>query len=107
MAVNRANRLYMNQSMPPEDTSIHYKPRSDFINLSKLNALVLARKLEAEERKESQGTLTLRRWIWENLANFMAILANETRVDIEMRTTIEKKINNENTDGDTDYGDDI
>ena len=59
MTVNRAISLYVNQDMPDKDISVHYEPRSDFINLSKLNVLVLARKLETEERKESQRTLTL------------------------------------------------
>ena len=92
MAVNRANSLLMNQGMPSQHLAIHYEPRSDFINLSKLNALMLARKLEADEKKESQGTLTFKGWIWENLANLLAMAAKETRMGIEIESTVEKKL---------------
>ena len=38
------------------DVCVLYKPRSDFINLSKLNVLGLARKLEAGKRGITKNT---------------------------------------------------
>ena len=58
MSVIRASILYMGEDTSSNDMFIQYKPRSDFINLSKLNVLVLARKLEAEEGEKSQRTCT-------------------------------------------------
>ena len=82
MSVNRANTLYVDQGTSDRVLAIHYEPRSDFINLSKLNVLVLGRKLEAEEGEESQRTLTLKGWIWKNMVKVFEILAQETRMDI-------------------------
>ena len=69
------------------DVYILYKPRSDFINLSKLNVLGLARKLEASEREESQRTLTLRGWIWENMVRVIETTANGMRMDRWIEST--------------------
>ena len=59
MAVNRANAEYMNQGITKHATVVHYEPRSDFINLTKLGRLVLIKKLEENKEEESQDTLTL------------------------------------------------
>ena len=72
--------------------AIHYEPRSDFINLSKLNVLVLVRKLEGEEGEESQRTLTLKGWIWENMVKILEIIAQETSMDIEIELTSDEDI---------------
>ena len=69
-----------------DDVCILYKPRSDFINLSKLNVLGLARKLEASEREESQRTLTLRGWIWENMVRVIETIANGMSMDQEIKS---------------------
>ena len=54
---------------------------------SKLNVLVLIRKPEAEKGEESQRTLTLKGWIWENMVKVFEILAQETKMDIEIELT--------------------
>ena len=92
MSVIRANAIYVDQSTPEDVLAIHYEPRSDFINLSKLNVLVLARKLEAEEGEESQRTLTLKGWIWENVVKVLEIIAQEMRMDIEIELTSDEDI---------------
>ena len=66
---------------------ILYKPRSDFINLSKLNVLGLARKLEAMKRKESQRTQTLKRWIWENVVRVIDIIGSGMRMKWKIQST--------------------
>ena len=67
MAVNRANAEYMNQSTSKHATVVHYEPRSDFINLTKLGRLVLIKKQEENKEEESQETSTLQGWIWEKM----------------------------------------
>ena len=69
------------------DVCILYKPRSDFINLSKLNVLGLARKLEAIKRKESQRTPTLKVWIWENVVRVIDIIGSGIRMKWKMEPT--------------------
>ena len=64
MAVIRANAEYVNQGIPEHAMGIHYVPRSDFINLSKLGPLVLIKKLGENKGEESQEILTLQGWIW-------------------------------------------
>ena len=84
MSVNRANTYYVDQGTPKRVLGLHYMPRSDFINLSKLGMLVIIKKLEEEKGEESQGTLTLQGWIWENMVKVFEILAYETRMDMEV-----------------------
>ena len=48
--------LYMEDDTICKDVWVLYKPKSDFINLSKLKYVELARELEAMKRKESQIT---------------------------------------------------
>ena len=79
------------------DVCVLYKPRSDFIILSKLNVLGLARKLEAGKREESQRTPTLKGWIWENVVGVMDTILSSVRMkfgakkkpdgDIEVKNT--------------------
>ena len=84
MSVNRANTYYVDQGIPKSVLGLQYMPRSDFINLSKLGMLVIIKKLEEEKGEESQETLTLKGWIWENMVKVFEILAHETRMDIEV-----------------------
>ena len=74
MSVNRAMELDMEDDTICNDVWVLYKPKSDFINLSKLKYVKLAKKLEAMKRKESQSTErtpTLKRWIWESMVGVM------------------------------------
>jgi len=77
----------MGEGTSSNDLSIQYKPRSDFINLSKLNVLVLARKLEANEGEESQGTSTPRGWIWENMVRVAETIAKDMSMDMDVEPT--------------------
>ena len=88
MSVSRAKELYMEDATTSNDVCVLYEPRSDFINLSKLNYLGLARKLEAMKRKEYQRTLTLKRWIWENVVGVIRLHSKqcEDKMEYEMRT---------------------
>ena len=83
MAVIRANAEYVNQGIPKHATGIYYVPRSDFINLSKLGKLVLIKKLGENKGEESQGTLTLQGWIWENVVKVLESLALDKSMSIE------------------------
>ena len=87
MSVIRAKGLYMEVDTNSNDVCILYKPRSDFINLSKLNVLGLARKLEAIKRKESQRTPTLKRWIWENMLGVIDTIGSGMRMKWEIEST--------------------
>ena len=69
------------------DVCVLYKPRSDFINLSKLNVLGLARKLQAGKREESQRTLTLKRWIWDNMVRVIDTIGSGIRMKWEIELT--------------------
>ena len=87
MSVIRANRLYMEDDTHCNEVCVLYKPRSDFINLSKLNVLGLARNLEAGRREESQRTLTLKRWIWENMVRVIDTIGSGMRMKWEIEST--------------------
>ena len=69
------------------DVCILYKPRSDFINLSKLNVLGLARKLEAIKRMESQRTPTIKGWIWENVVRVIDTIGSGMRMKWKIKST--------------------
>ena len=92
MSVIRASVIYMEDSTHCNDVSILLKPRSDFINLSKLSVLGLARKLEANEGEESQRTLTQRGCIWENMMRIAEIIANSMRMEIKIESTSDRDI---------------
>ena len=56
MLVNRAMDLDMEDNTICNDVLVLCKPKSDFINLSKLKYVKIARKLEARKRRESKKT---------------------------------------------------
>ena len=74
----------MEDDIHSNDVCVLYKPRSDFINLSKLIFWGLARKLEAMKRKESQRTPTMKRWIWENVVRVIDIIGSGMRMKWKM-----------------------
>ena len=63
MAVKRAIIEYMDEASQLEDACIIYKPRSDFINLTKLIRLVLIKKQEENKEEESKKASTFGSWI--------------------------------------------
>ena len=65
MAVKRAIIEYMDEDSSLEDAYIIYKPRSDFINLTKLIGLVIIKKQEENKEEESKRAATFRSWVWE------------------------------------------
>ena len=70
MAVIRATLDYTKAGFSKlEDLCLWYKPGSDLINLTKLTLLVLYKKKEGNEKKESQKESTFGSWIWETLKN--------------------------------------
>ena len=87
MAVNRANAEYdlMNQSITMPATVVHYEPRSDFINLTKLIRLMLTKEKEERKEEESQRESTFGSWIWETLMNLgeMIWVTEDCRTNIK------------------------
>ena len=69
MAVNRAILEYAFGSSELEEPCLWYKPRSDFINLTKLIRLVLTKKKGREKEEESKRESTFGSWVWETLKN--------------------------------------
>ena len=69
MAVNRAILEYANGFSKLEEPCLWYKPRSDFINLTKLIRLVLTKKKEEKKEEESKRESTVGSWVWETLKN--------------------------------------
>ena len=69
MAVNRAILEYAFGSSELEEPCLWYKPRSDFINLTKLIRLVLTKKKEEKKEEESKRESTFGSWFWETLKN--------------------------------------
>ena len=69
MAVNRATLDYSELYSKLEEPCIWYKPRSDFINLTKLVRLVLTKKNEEKEKEESKREQTFGGWVWETIMN--------------------------------------
>ena len=61
MSVSRAKEHVLEDDTTCDDMWVLYKPESDFINLSKLKYLELAKELEAMKRKESERTPTLKK----------------------------------------------
>ena len=69
MAVKRAIIEYLDEPFTFEDACIIYKPRSDFINLTKLIGLVLIKKQEENKEEESKRASTFGSWVWEKIKN--------------------------------------
>ena len=87
MSVNGTIGLVMENSTNSNDMWILYKPKSDFINLSKLSHLELAKKLEAMNKEESNNrerTPTLERWVWENMVGVIDILLCNMKRSLEV-----------------------
>ena len=82
MAVNRAINDYLDNAPDMEDAVIHYKPRSDFINLTKLAKLVLIKKQEEHKEEESQEASTLWGWIWEKMVKIGKIISVTTEYEM-------------------------
>ena len=55
MAVKRAIIEYMDEDSSLEDACIIYKPRSDFINLTKLIRFVLTKKRKRTKKRDQRG----------------------------------------------------
>ena len=59
MAVNRAILEYADGFSELEEPCLWYKPRSDFINLTKLTILVLNKKKEEKKKRNQKGNQLL------------------------------------------------
>ena len=84
MADIRGMDSNMENNMGSNAGVLLYNPWSDFINLTKLKQVKIARKLKARKRRESEETgrtSALKRWIWENVEGVM---------DIKMSRVVEK-----------------
>ena len=99
MAVIRANLEYAESGFSNlEDPCLWYKPRSDFINLTKLTMLVLNKKKEEKKEKESQGESTFGSWIWETLKNIgeKIYVSGEFKAKIKGKNGIHQETQDQN-----------
>ena len=113
MIDSRAMDLDMEDNMISNDVILLYKPKSDFINLTNLSQVEIAKKEKAIKRRESEKTgrtSALKGWIWENVVGVMDIITstveeNEKVVqtsDGELKMSIDQSALWEKTGGDMD-----